>query len=74
MAKGDKPKRRRLVEPGGVEMFEIRISQWFDADGQPWHTAVVHVPEGNDYPPVHEAWGALTRAFRLVEDFLQEDE
>lgn len=64
-------RRRRLVGKGGVEMFEIRIVQWFDKDGGTWHTAEVRVPEGYDYPPVHEAWGAMHRGFELVEDFLE---
>lgn len=69
-----KPKRKRLVEKGGVPMFEVRIAQWFDTDGRPWHTADVVIPEGHDYPPVHEAWGAMHVGFELVADFLKVDE
>ena len=69
-----KPKRRRLTEKGGVEMFEVRVCQWWDKNGKTWHTAEVLVPDGYDDPPVHEAWGALHRAFELVEDYLEDDE
>ena len=63
-----------MTEGEGVEMFEIRIAQWFNSEGRTWHQAEVVVPEGYDYPEVHEAWGAMMRGFDLVEEFLQGDE
>ena len=54
-----KPRRVRLVEKGGVEMFEIRVVQWFDNTGRMWTSVETSTPEGPTAIPMHEALGAL---------------
>lgn len=54
-----KPRRRRLVEKGGVEMHEIRVVTWFDEDGRCWSSVETSTPDGPCSIPLHEALGAL---------------
>lgn len=54
-----KPRRRKLVEKGGVEMFEVRIVQWFDQDGRQWTSVETSTPDGPGPVPLHEALGAM---------------
>jgi hypothetical protein len=64
-----KSRRRRLVEKGGVEMFEVRIVQWFDRDGRQWTSVETTTPDGPTAIPLHEALGAMEVAkLSLMED------
>lgn len=52
-------RRKRLVEKGGVEAFEIRVVVWFDGDGRSWTSLEVSTPEGHGDPHLVEMIGAL---------------
>lgn len=52
-------RRRRLVERGGLECFEIRIVCWFDSEGQQWTSVEVTAPEGSSEPQLGETLGAI---------------
>lgn len=59
-------RRRRLVEKGGVEAFEVRVVQWFDSDGKSWTSVDVTAPEGHSTPERVETLGALEMAKHIV--------
>lgn len=55
------PKKRykRLVDKDGVEMFEIRIVQWFDQNGKTWASYEVMTPPGAQEPGLSVKLGSL---------------
>lgn len=61
-------RRRRLVESGGVEMFEVRVVQWFAEDGRMWTSVETSTPDGPGPVPLHEAVGALEVAKVMLLD------
>jgi hypothetical protein len=59
-------RRRKLVERGGVEMFEIRVVQWFDEHGKSWTSYEVTTPDKGMSPSLIEVLGALQAAASLA--------
>lgn len=41
-------RRENLVEPGGVECYEIRIVHWFDENAKEYDSWEITDPYGND--------------------------
>jgi hypothetical protein len=59
-------RRKRLVEKGGVEIFEVRVVQWFDTEGRVWSSVETSTPDGPGPVPLHEAVGALEVAKAIL--------
>jgi hypothetical protein len=62
------PARRRikLVEGRGVEVFEVRVTLWFDDNGRPWTSLDITDPDGPTTPMLHEVLGVLDMAREIA--------
>ena len=62
-------RRRKLVDPGGREVYEIRIVRFIGETGEQFTVLDITMPGPDDeMPPKHDVYGAMWTGFQLVDE------
>lgn len=75
MDKNKRPRRKKLVERGGLEVFEIRLVQWISKDGKFWTSPEITTPDPTDgRPALVEVLGAMELGKLSILDLYEEED